>query len=65
MFFPNLTFEMEKVKYADSIGYLILVRSKTLIKYIIRKYNKLLCLLTYGSQEWAIPPDHHVFLCKK
>ena len=50
MFFPNLTFEMEKVKYADSVGYLILVRSKTLIKYNIRKYNKLLCLLTYGSQ---------------
>ena len=42
MFFPNLTFEMEKVKYADSIGYLFLVRSKTLIKYNILKYISLL-----------------------
>ena len=32
------------------------------MKYNIRKYNKLLCLLTYGSQEWAVPPDHYVFL---
>ena len=62
MFFPNLTFEMEKVKYAGSVGYLILVRSTTLIKYNTRKYNKLLCLITYGSQEWAIPADHYVFL---
>ena len=54
MFFPNLTFEMEKVKYADSIGYLFLVRSKTLIKYNILKYNKLL---------FSVPPDHYVFLC--